>query len=41
VIDPSSPFFLLFNPELLKAQLEPLMKYTETGRWRFPFAPRI
>jgi len=31
--------FLLFNPELLKAQLEPLMKYTETGRWRFPFAP--
>jgi hypothetical protein len=39
VIYPSSPFFLLFNPELLKAQLEPLMKYTETGRWRFPFAP--
>ena len=23
---PSSPFFLLFNPELLKAQLEPLMR---------------
>ena len=39
VIYPSSPFFLLFSPELLKAQLEPLMKYTETGRWRFPFAP--
>ncbi len=39
VIYPSSPFFLLFNPALLKAQLEPLMKYTETGRWRFPFAP--
>ena len=39
VIYPSSPFFLLFNPELLKAQLEPLMRYTETGRWRFPFAP--
>ncbi len=39
VIYPSSPFFLLFNPELLNAQLEPLMKYTETGRWRFPFAP--
>ncbi len=39
VIYPASPFFLLFNPELLKAQLEPLMKYTETGRWRFPFAP--
>ena len=39
VIYPASPFFLLFNPELLKAQLEPLMEYTETGRWRFPFAP--
>jgi hypothetical protein len=39
VIYPSSPFFLLFNPVLLKAQLEPVMKYTETGRWRFPFAP--
>jgi hypothetical protein len=39
VIYPASPFFLLFNPELLEAQLEPLMEYTETGRWRFPFAP--
>jgi hypothetical protein len=39
VIYPSSPFFLLFNPELLKAQLEPLMEYAEIGRWRFPFAP--
>jgi hypothetical protein len=39
VIYPSSPFFLLFNPALLKAQLDPLMEYTETGRWRFPFAP--
>jgi Domain of unknown function (DUF4965)/Domain of unknown function (DUF1793)/Domain of unknown function (DUF5127)/Domain of unknown function (DUF4964) len=39
VIYPASPFFLLFNPALLKAQLDPLMEYTETGRWRFPFAP--
>ncbi|HTD23974.1 MAG TPA: DUF4965 domain-containing protein [Terriglobales bacterium] len=39
VIYPSSPFFLLFNPELLKAQLRPLMEYTRTGRWHFPFAP--
>ncbi len=36
---PSSPFFLFFNPELLKAQLEPLMRYTALPRWRFPFAP--
>jgi hypothetical protein len=39
VIYPSSTFFLLFNPALLKAQLDPLMEYTETGRWHFPFAP--
>lgn len=39
VIYPSSPFFLLFNTELLKAQLRPLMEYTRTGRWHFPFAP--
>ncbi|MEO6802877.1 MAG: DUF4965 domain-containing protein [Granulicella sp.] len=36
---PSSPFFLLFNPELLQAQLEPMMRYAALPRWRFPFAP--
>ena len=36
---PSSPFFLLFNPDLLQAQLEPLMRYAALPRWRFPFAP--
>lgn len=36
---PSSPFFLLFNPRLLQAQLEPLMRYAALPRWRFPFAP--
>jgi hypothetical protein len=39
VIYPSSPLFLLLNPELLKAQLRPLMEYTRTGRWHFAFAP--
>jgi hypothetical protein len=36
---PSSPFFLLFNPRLLQAQLEPLMRYAALPRWHFPFAP--
>jgi hypothetical protein len=36
---PSSPFFLYFNPKLLEAQLDPLMRYAALPRWRFPFAP--
>ena len=36
---PSAPFFLLFNPRLLEAQLEPMMRYASLPRWRFPFAP--
>jgi len=36
---PSSPFFLLFNPQLLKGQLIPILEYASLPRWRFPFAP--
>jgi Domain of unknown function (DUF4965)/Domain of unknown function (DUF1793)/Domain of unknown function (DUF5127)/Domain of unknown function (DUF4964) len=39
VIYPSAPFTLLFNPRLLEAQLEPVLKYASLERWRWPFAP--
>ena len=39
VLYPSSPMFLLLNPELVEAQLEPVMRYAETSHWKFPFAP--
>lgn len=36
---PSAPFFLLFNPVLLEAQLTPIFEYASTPRWRLPYAP--
>src|SRR6202789_3044581 len=39
VLYPSAPFFLLFNPALLEAQLKPVLEYSALPRWRWPFAP--
>jgi Domain of unknown function (DUF4965)/Domain of unknown function (DUF5127)/Domain of unknown function (DUF1793)/Domain of unknown function (DUF4964) len=39
VIYPSAPMFLLLNPKLVEAQLEPVARYAETSHWKFPFAP--
>lgn len=36
---PSSPMFLLYNTELLKAMLRPIFKFTVSDEWQFDFAP--
>jgi hypothetical protein len=40
VLYPSAPLFLFFNPQLLEAQILPVMEYAAMpDRWHFPFAP--
>lgn len=39
VFYPYAPFALVFNPVLLRAQLQPVLDYARMERWPWPFAP--
>lgn len=36
---PSVPMFLLYNPELVRGMMRPIMQYARTEEWPFDFAP--
>ncbi|HHW22652.1 MAG TPA: DUF4965 domain-containing protein [Clostridiaceae bacterium] len=36
---PSIPLFLLYNPELIKGMLRPVMRFADSEAWPFDFAP--
>ncbi len=36
---PSTPLFLLYNPELVKGMMRPIYKYALSDEWEFDFAP--
>ena len=36
---PSTPIYLLYNPELVKGMMRPIYKYASSKEWSFDFAP--
>ncbi len=36
---PSTPMFLLYNPELVKGMMRPVYKFARSEAWKFDFAP--
>ncbi len=36
---PSIPLFLLYNPELVKGMIRPVIRYSNSEEWTFDFAP--
>ncbi len=39
VMYPQSPILFFFNPALMEAQIEPVLRYSALPRWKFPFSP--
>ena len=36
---PSTPLFLLYNPELVRGMMRPIYRFTSTEAWKYDFAP--
>ncbi len=36
---PSMPFFLLYNPELVRGMMRPIVRFARSEKWEYDFAP--